>query len=82
MTEAEKKALRWLYDRNGDGVFDKDGVLIAAGQSAPIMRSTWNSLVRQGYVMEYMKRKRLKTTEAGDLVAPGCPQHRAWECFE
>lgn len=47
MTEAQLNALKWIAARNGEGVFDRNGVLIAAGERAPFMRSTWNELVAQ-----------------------------------
>lgn len=53
MTKPQAEALRWLLDRNGDGVFDRDGVLLAAGELAPFMRSTWNVLRDLGLVEFY-----------------------------
>lgn len=44
MTPAQREALFWLRQHNGDGVFDKFGVLLAAGERAPFTRSTWNAL--------------------------------------
>lgn len=41
---AADHALRWLKERGGTGVFDKKGALLAAGERAPVMRSTWNKL--------------------------------------
>lgn len=35
MTDSQKKALDWLAERGGDGVFDRNGVLLARGESAP-----------------------------------------------
>ena len=52
-TDSQKKALKWLSDHNGDGVFDKHGVLLAGGESAPFMRSTWNHLRSSGLVTFY-----------------------------
>lgn len=48
MTDSQKKALKWLRDRGGSGTFDKHGVLIASGEGAPFMRSTWNGLQKIG----------------------------------
>jgi hypothetical protein len=45
MTKSQAEALEWLTKRGGDGMFDRNGVLLAAGESAPFMRSTWNKLV-------------------------------------
>jgi hypothetical protein len=68
MTRAQKDALKWLSEHNGDGCFDQNGVLLAAGERAPFMRSTWNHLRDQGLVEQYApetKRKRLRITAAG-----------------
>lgn len=43
-------ALEWLTKRNGEGTFDKTGVLLAAGERAPFMRVTWNRLRAIGKV--------------------------------
>lgn len=67
-TPAMLSALKWLRNRNADGVFDKNGVLIAAGEKAPVMRVTWNKLEVYGFVELYMDRKRLKVTDAGMKV--------------
>lgn len=53
ITEAQRAALKWLRERNGDGVFDRNGILLAAGESAPFMRSTWNALRDHGLVEFY-----------------------------
>lgn len=53
MTKAQKEALAWLSAHNGDGLFDRKGVLLAAGESAPFMRSTWNALRDLGLVEFY-----------------------------
>lgn len=51
MTDAAKSALVWLRNRQGVGVFEKNKqVLVAQGERAPIMRSTWTALQRLGYV--------------------------------
>lgn len=61
LTPAQREALIWLQQHNGDGVFDKHGVLLAAGESAPFMRSTWNALRDMGRVEMY-DRKRVRVT--------------------
>ncbi|TIU94521.1 MAG: hypothetical protein E5W09_22905 [Mesorhizobium sp.] len=61
-------ALKWLRNRNGDGVFDSNQVLVAAGERAPIMRSTWNKLADAELVEFYHDRRRLRVTDAGRLV--------------
>ena len=63
MTAAQREALIWLREHSGDGVFDKHGVLLAAGESAPFMRSTWNALRDLGQV-EFYDRKRVRLVEA------------------
>lgn len=69
MTDAQKAALKWLYAHTGDGLFDKNGVLVAAGESAPFMRSTWNTLQKLGLVEIYKPngkgRGRVRLTEKG-----------------
>lgn len=65
LTEAQRAALRWLKAHNGDGLFDDDGVLLAAGESAPVMRSTWNHLERTGFVEFYSGGKRLRVVARG-----------------
>lgn len=53
MTKSQKAALEWLREHNGTGVFDRRGVLLAAGELAPFMRSTWNALRDAGLVHMY-----------------------------
>ena len=48
-----RKAVVWLREHNGDGVFDKHGVVLAAGETGPFMRSTWNTLRDAGLVEFY-----------------------------
>jgi hypothetical protein len=50
LTQSQADALKWLRDHNGTGVFNKNGVLLAAGELAPFMRSTWNALSKAGMV--------------------------------
>lgn len=72
LTQAQKSALRWLLDHNGDGGFDTHNVLIAAGVKAPFMRSTWNALAVNELVEFYGGRtgkRRVKLTQAGSAVA-------------
>lgn len=38
LTPAQTNALKWLRAHNGTGVFDKNGVLLAAGELVPFMR--------------------------------------------
>lgn len=60
LTEAQRAALRWLREHNGDGVFDLNRVLLAAGESAPVMYTTWMKLAAAGFVEFYQDRKRLR----------------------
>jgi len=53
MTKTQADALKWLKARNGDGILDKHGVVLAAGESAHFMRSTWNGLRDLGKVEFY-----------------------------
>jgi hypothetical protein len=53
LTKAQRDALLWFAEHNGDGVFDRSGVLLAAGELAPVMRSTWNKLAAVGLVEFY-----------------------------
>ncbi len=62
-------ALKWLRNRNSDGVLEKNRqVLVAAGERAPIMRSTWTRLAEAGLVEFYQDRRRIRVTDAGRLV--------------
>lgn len=67
MTKAQTEALKWLRDRGGDGIFDRNGVLLAAGESAPHTRSTWNALAKLGEIEFYSPtgrgRGRIRTIE-------------------
>lgn len=69
ITAAQKDALKWLAKHNGDGLFDKNGVLLAAGETAPVMRSTWNHLISSGHCEFYRPgdkgRGRLRITDHG-----------------
>ncbi|TPK15192.1 hypothetical protein FJ872_19545 [Mesorhizobium sp. B2-5-9] len=58
-------ALKWLRNRNGDGVFDRNHVLVAGGDRAPIMRATWNKLETSGLIEFYLDRRRVRVTQAG-----------------
>lgn len=61
LTRAEYDALEWLQKHNGEGHFGGRGnTLMAAGEIAPIMRSTWNNLEKKGFVEFYALRKRIR----------------------
>lgn len=57
-------ALKWLADRNGDGTFMKDGVLLAAGDRAGFTRGTWNTL-RDLRLVEFYEQRRVRITDMG-----------------
>lgn len=59
MTKAQYSALKWLREHNGDGMFDRYGVLVAAGERAPHMHQTWKAL-RDAGVIEYYDNKRVR----------------------
>lgn len=61
-------ALKWLRNRNSDGVFDRNQVLTAAGERAPVMRSTWSKLEAQGLIERYMNNRRVRVTVDGHSV--------------
>lgn len=68
LTQAQLGALKWLRKNGGDGIFDKTGVLVAAGVRAGVMRSTWMWLEMAGLVERYNNKRRLRVTEAGNSV--------------
>lgn len=53
LTAAQRAALTWLDKRGGDGVFDRFGVALAQGETAPVERKTWNALRDQGLIEFY-----------------------------
>ena len=63
MTGAQKKALEWFAKHGGDGCFERNGVLLAGGESAPHTRSTWNALRNQGHVEFYHKNRRVRIAQ-------------------
>lgn len=44
ITTSQRKALRWLYNHGGEGMFNTNQVLLAQGELAGVMRATWNAL--------------------------------------
>lgn len=67
-TPSQLSALKWLRNRNGDGVFAGAGqVLLAAGERAGVMRGTWSKLEQLGLVERY-DRRRLRVTDAGKAI--------------
>ena len=63
LSEACRAALTWLRERNGTGVFDRDGVLLARGELAPFMRISWNRPRDAGMVA--IEGRRVTVTAAG-----------------
>lgn len=53
LTAPQRRALQWLKDRGGDGIFNRHGVLLAQGEYAPHERVTWNQLGELGLVEFY-----------------------------
>jgi hypothetical protein len=53
MTAAQRAALDWLAKHNGDGTLDRNGIVLAAGETAPFTRATWNGLRDLGRVEFY-----------------------------
>lgn len=68
ITKAGLSALLWLRNRNYDGVFDRNQVLVAGGEKAPVMRGTWTKLEKAGVVELYHDRRRVRVTDFGKLV--------------
>lgn len=68
VTDAMLSALLWLKNRNGDGVFDRNNVLVAAGEKAPVMRGTWSCLEKEEMVERYANNRRVRLTDFGKLV--------------
>jgi hypothetical protein len=70
MTEAQRAALKWLREHGGNGIFGtRGGVLLAGGEWAPFMRSTWNALERTALVQK--RGKRLFVTTEGAQIDCG-----------
>lgn len=54
LSKPQVEALDWLTKRGGDGMFNMYGLVLAMGQVAPHMRSTWNAL-RDARKVEFYK---------------------------
>lgn len=67
-TKSMLAALLWLINRNGDGGFDRNNVLLAAGERAPVMRGTWSKLADMEMVEFYHNRRRVRVTDYGRAV--------------
>lgn len=79
LTKPQRAALLWLRNRGWEGVFQKNQVLLAAGELAPVMRSTWNKLIELGYVenVPNQKRRIRVTTIGGGLDLRGIEESSA-----
>jgi hypothetical protein len=65
LTEAQREALKWFFEHNGDGAFAGRGhTLVAGGEVGPHTRRTWNSLAAAGLIEPYGK-KRVRLTDKG-----------------
>lgn len=53
LTKSQKAAKEWLAERGGDGCFDRHGVALAQGETAPFTRATWNALRDAGLLEFY-----------------------------
>lgn len=71
LTKPQEGALRWLYNHGGSGIFNKNGVLMARGDLAGVMRSTWNVL-RDARLITIDK-KRIVTTKEGEQYCRSHP---------
>lgn len=61
LSDAQRNAVNWLTEHNGDGHFGgRGGTLMAAGEIAPVRRSTWNELEKIGLVEFYSLRRRIR----------------------
>jgi type VI protein secretion system component VasF len=67
LTQAQYDALKWLKDRGGDGVFIQFRRVLAQGEVAPHMWSTWKALIKLGFCGEYRQGsgKRIYIVEQG-----------------
>lgn len=48
ITKAQKRAIAWLKERNGTGILDRYGRLVAVGEVATFHPTTWLRLVAAG----------------------------------
>jgi hypothetical protein len=67
-TKNQLSALKWLRNRGSDGVFDRHQVLLAQGEKAPVMRSTWAHLETMKMVERYANNRRLRVTDFGSRI--------------
>ena len=75
MTDAQRKALRWLFNRGGEGVFNRHNVLLAQGELAGVRRATWSRLADTGCLT--IEARRVRLTERGKALALTIPREAA-----
>ena len=72
LTKPQQGALRWLYNRGGSGVFEKNNqVVVAQGERSATERKTWNALRDAGYITT--ENKRATVTEEGQQYCRSRP---------
>lgn len=69
LTDAQRRALKWLHNRGGSGMFTHGQVLLASGELAGVMRATWNRLAQANPPAVTIEKKRCQITETGKAVA-------------
>ncbi|MEQ9436033.1 hypothetical protein [Hyphomonas sp.] len=57
ITDAQRDALDWLRKHNGDGVFMRGNIVMAAGEVAPFQWKTWKALIENGRCEAYQMGK-------------------------
>lgn len=77
LTDAQKRALKWLDNRGGSGMFTRGQVLLAQGDLAGVMRATWNVLATAKPACVIIEKKRVTLTDAGRVVARTCRDEAA-----
>lgn len=68
ITEAMQKALHWLCERDGEGVFNNDHQILARGSVCPALPSTWRRIIERAYVTPntvVRSGTRVRITQAG-----------------
>ena len=63
LTSSLQNAINALASRGGTGVFDRNNVLLCAGERLGFMRSTWSRLKAKGIVT--IEGRRVTLTEPG-----------------
>lgn len=50
LTPVQQRAIQWLYERNGSGVIDRFGYIVAGGDRSKSDPATWLRLVSLGHM--------------------------------